>query len=82
MRVDLNYGREGLTVNLPDSADIITPDYLPGLPNEAAALIQAIRLPIESPPLGQLVKPGDTVVIVHTDITRATPNDRIMPVLL
>jgi len=82
VRVDLNYGREGLTVNLPDSADIITPDYLSGLPNEAAALIQAIRLPIESPPLGQLVKPGDTVVIVHTDITRATPNDRIMPVLL
>jgi nickel-dependent lactate racemase len=28
------------------------------------------------------VKPGDTVVVVHTDITRATPNDRILPVLL
>ncbi|NOZ72158.1 MAG: nickel-dependent lactate racemase, partial [Chloroflexi bacterium] len=25
---------------------------------------------------------GDTVVIVHTDITRATPNDRILPVIL
>lgn len=82
VRVDLAYGRDGLTVDIPESADIITPDYIPGLPNEAAALIESFRSPIESPPLSQLVKPGDTVVIVHTDITRATPNDRIMPVLL
>ena len=33
-------------------------------------------------PLAELVKPGDKVVVVHTDITRATPNERILPVLL
>ena len=82
MRIDLAYGRHGLTVDLPDSTDVITPDYIPGLPNEAAALVQGFRSPIESRPLAHLVEPGNTVVIVHTDITRATPNDRIMPVLL
>lgn len=33
-------------------------------------------------PLSDLVKTNDHVVIVHTDITRATPNDRILPILI
>jgi nickel-dependent lactate racemase len=41
-----------------------------------------LRDPIGSAPLAELIKPGDSVVVVHTDITRATPNDRILPVLL
>lgn len=82
MRVDLAYGRGGLEVELPDWSDVIRPRFLPGLPNEAATLIQAIRNPIGSLPLVNLVKAGDKVVVVHTDITRATPNDRILPVLL
>ncbi len=82
MRVDLAYGRKGIEVELPDWSDVIRPRFLPGLPNEAASLIHALRHPIGSPPLASLVKPGDKVVIVHTDITRATPNDRILPVLL
>jgi len=82
VRVDLAYGRKGLEVELPDWSDVIRPRFLPGLPNEAASLIHALRHPIGSPPLVSLVKPGDKVVIVHTDITRATPNDRILPVLL
>jgi lactate racemase len=45
-------------------------------------LREAIRNPIGSAPLAKLVNPGEKVVVVHTDITRATPNDRILPVLL
>lgn len=82
MQIKLAYGRHGLEVNLPDSTDVIEPEFVPGLPDESAALREALRQPIESPPLADLVKPGDTAVIVHTDITRATPNDRIIPVIL
>ena len=82
MQVELAYGRTGLTVTVPDHADIITPGFIPGLPDEQAALLQALRQPIGCPSLADLVKPGDSVVIVHTDITRATPNDRILPVIL
>jgi nickel-dependent lactate racemase len=32
--------------------------------------------------LSEKVKAGDRVAIVHTDITRATPNERILPLLL
>ncbi len=82
MRVDLAYGRTGLTVELPDQTDIVTSRFVPGLPDEAAALRAALRRPIDSLPLAAKVKPGDKVVIAHSDITRATPNERILPVLL
>jgi nickel-dependent lactate racemase len=87
VRINLAYGREGLAVDLPEKSghnpiDIIRPQFVPGLPDEPAAIRQALRAPIASPPLARLVKPGDSVVIVHTDITRATPNDRLLPVIL
>ena len=82
MHVHLTYGRHGLDVDLPDKAQVIEPRFVPGLADEAATLRAALRQPIAAPPLAELVGPGETVVIVHTDITRATPNERILPVLL
>ena len=82
MRVKLAYGRDGLDIELPDQTEIILPRPTPGLVDEAAALRAALLHPIASPPLASLVKSGDRVVVVHTDITRATPNDRLLPVLL
>ena len=87
MRINLAYGRNGLPVDLPEKIgqnpiDVITPQFVPGLPDEPAAIRQVLRSPIASAPLARLVKPGDSVVVVHTDITRATPNERLLPVLL
>jgi len=82
MKLELAYGRDNLTVDLPEHTDVITPTFTPGLPDEPAALLDALRHPIDSPPLRDLVSPGQSVVIVHTDITRATPNDRILPVIV
>jgi nickel-dependent lactate racemase len=55
---------------------------VPGLQDERHALQDALRNPIASAPLAEKVRAGDKVVIVHSDITRATPNDRILPVIL
>jgi len=82
MQVELAYGHTGLIVNLPDQTDVVYTHPVSGLPDENAALRQALRQPIGSPPLAEKVKPTDSVVIVHSDITRPTPNDRMMPVLL
>jgi nickel-dependent lactate racemase len=82
MRVNLKYGRQGLAVDLPDSTDVLETRFVPGLTDEVGGIREALRSPIASPPLISLVKPGDRVVVVHTDITRATPNDRLLPVLL
>lgn len=80
--VHLAYGKEGLDIKVPAEALVIEPRYVSGLPDERTAIVEALRKPIESPPLRERVKAGDRVVIVHTDITRATPNERLLPPLL
>ncbi|MHB1130902.1 MAG: nickel-dependent lactate racemase [Chloroflexota bacterium] len=83
MKVRLAYGRSGLEVDLPDAnTTVVESRFVPGLPDEAAALRDALRHPIGTPALRELVRPDDTVVIVFSDITRPTPNDRMLPVLL
>jgi nickel-dependent lactate racemase len=82
MRVTLDYGRNGLDVDLPDDVCILRPRYVTGLADEEESIREAIRNPIGSLPLVSKVYPGNKVVVVHTDITRATPNKRILPVLL
>lgn len=82
MNVPIAYGKSGLNITVPDDTDIIQSAQLPGLSSEPDALRQALRHPIQSPPLAEKVNPDSRIVIVHTDITRATPNDRILPVLL
>jgi nickel-dependent lactate racemase len=82
LNVKLAYGRDGLEVILPEGVGVLEPRFIPGLPDENTALLECLRNPIGSPPLAERVRPGDRVVVVHTDITRATPNDLILPVLL
>ncbi len=80
--VQLAYGLSGLAADFPQDADVIEPRYLPGLADEAAALRQALREPIASPPLRELVPRGATVGISVCDVTRPFPARRVLPVLL
>ncbi|MHB8524205.1 MAG: lactate racemase domain-containing protein, partial [Limisphaerales bacterium] len=83
MKVNLAYGQGVLPVDLPDDrTTVIEPSHIPGLPDEQAAVIDALRHPIGSPSLRELIKPDDRICILFTDLTRATPNDRIIPWLL
>lgn len=83
-KIKLDYGREGLEIELPDSLniDIVEPKYRQGLPDQAKAVQEALLKPIDSEPLRNLVKKSDTVGIVFNDITRPTPYKIILPVLL
>lgn len=83
MQVGLAYGRGTLTVDLPeDRTTVIEPVHSAGLPDERAGVLSALDNPIAAPPLRKWLRPGATVCIVFTDITRATPNERIIPWLL
>jgi lactate racemase len=82
MRVKLAYGKEGIWIDVPDNATVIEPLFVPGLEDEAASIRAALRAPTGTPPLMDLVSPGDSVTIVFSDITRPMPNDRVLPVLL
>ena len=83
MNVNLAYGQGNLTVDLPDNrTTVITPAHRPGLPDERAAVLGALRQPIGCLPLSQWLRPSARVCVVFTDMTRATPNDRLIPWLL
>jgi len=83
MRVDLAYGQGYLPVEFPKGrTTVISPSHIAGLPNEKETVIRALEKPIGAKPLKELIKPTDQVCIAFTDITRATPNDRIIPWLL
>ena len=82
MKVSLAYGRGHLAVEIPDDATIIEPAPQPGLADERAAFLAALDHPIGASPLARSISPAARVCIVHTDITRATPNDRFIPWLL
>jgi lactate racemase len=79
MHVQLQYGQHGLTVDLPaDNVHVIEPRFLPGLSDEAAAFQMAVRHPIASAPLTDLIKPSDQVALVVPDITRPFPAQRVL----
>ena len=82
--VHLAYGRHGLDVVLPEQAEVtvLVPQSLPGLPDEEAAVREALRHPIGSSPLRDRVSPTDTVAVVFSDLTRPQPRERMLPVLL
>lgn len=83
MKVNLLYGKSEMTIEFPDDrTTVIKPKPSDNLPNEKVAVSQALRIPIDSPPLRELVDKNDSVAIVFSDITRPMPNDRVLPVLL
>jgi lactate racemase len=82
MQVKMDYGRNGLMVTVPASADLFTVRDVPSFKDEVTAIQHALRNPIQHVPLQNLFREGKRVVIAHTDITRATPNKRLLPVII
>ena len=84
MRIELAYGKTGLEIELPDewAVTVVEPRFVPGLTDSLAALQQALRNPIQSPPLRELVNPGDKVGVIFSDITRPAPNHLLLPAVL
>ena len=83
MEVRIAYGRGHLPVALPDDrTTIIEPAHGDGLRDERASLLEALEHPVAANALREWCSPGAKVCIVFTDITRATPNERLIPWLL
>lgn len=83
MEINLAYGEGRLSITCPeDRVTVIEPTGLPGLHDEKAAVLDALNSPIGAQPLKQVAKPDMRICILFTDITRATPNERIIPWLL
>jgi nickel-dependent lactate racemase len=82
VRVRLDYGAEGLDVDLPgERTTIIEPMARPAVADARATLLHAIRSPLGQAPLRELVSAGQKVAISVCDITRAQPRKETIEAL-
>ena len=82
MHVGLAYGDSVLPVDLDMDADVIEPRDPPRVANPGQALQEAIRHPISSSSLANLVPPLGSIVVVISDSTRPAPNRLMLEALL
>jgi nickel-dependent lactate racemase len=84
MKINLAYGKSGLEWNVPDGyqVDIIEPQWVEGLKDQAGAITDALRSPISSKPLKDIVGRDSKIGIIFSDVTRATPYHIMLPALL
>lgn len=82
MRTTLLYGKDELEINLPDSTVLIEPKDQVGIDDDLTKIDTALKSPIGSPPLKDMVQKSDRVAIVISDITRPTPNHKLVPALI
>ena len=83
MKVNLLYGKKGKIVELPDDGTtVIRPKDVAPMTDEKSAVVEALRAPIASPPLREIVSTDDTVAIVFSDITRPMPYKSVLPPLM
>ena len=84
-KISLPYGHEERTIEVPaeNLAWVEGPGHAPPIPDIEAAVRQAIRSPIGSPTLAELVaRHGKRTLLLIDDSTRSTPQRLILPVLL
>jgi len=73
-----------LTFDLPAGwrGTVVESKTVPPIQDVPAAVAAAVARPVNSPPPRELAKRGDTVCIVFTDVTRASPDSLLVPPLL
>jgi lactate racemase len=83
MRLLLDYGSDGLPVDVPDDRTVVVaPRHTPAVADPRAALDEALAQPIAGPPLASLVAPGQRVAISICDVTRAQPRQVMVEAIL
>jgi lactate racemase len=84
MKIKLDYGREGLDVEVPDRnlAGVLDLRSAPPLPDAEAAIRDALARPLGAPPLAELCRGKRTACVVISDITRPVPNATLLPPIL
>ncbi|MCC2668298.1 MAG: hypothetical protein K0Q72_769 [Armatimonadetes bacterium] len=84
MNIKLDYGQDGLEVQVPDPnlEAVLTLNSLAALPEPERAVSEALKKPTGCPPLAALARGKQSACIVISDITRPVPNQVILPPLL
>lgn len=84
MEFSYGYARESRKFQVPDKNLLceVTQNQVPVEKTGADAVREALENPIGTPRLREIVKPGEKVAIITSDITRPCPSYLILPELL
>ena len=84
MKLELGFGQGTQPLEIPDRnvMGVLEPNAVPAGLTGTAEVVRALAEPIGAPPLRQVVRPGETVAIVTSDITRPCPTAKILPPVL
>ena len=84
MRVEINYGKGKLPVELPEGLDVtvIAKRDMPTLADSPRAIEAALSEPVGAPPLEQLARGAQSACILICDITRPVPNGLFLGILI
>lgn len=84
MKIDLGFGQGVQTLEVPDRnlLSVLEPNEVPLGQRGEAAVLQALQHPLGSKPLSEIVRRGEKIAIVTSDITRPCPTAQLMPPLL
>ena len=86
MNIELGYGKGKQAANVPDKniLQVLTPNEvdLGDAPTGADSVREALANPIGSPRLCEIVRPGEKIAIITSDVSRPMPTWVAMPPLL
>ena len=84
MNYELGYGKGIQKIEIPDAnlMEVLLPENAAAERSEDQEVLRALEEPIESLKLGEIIRPGEKIAIVTSDITRPMPTSKVMPALL
>ena len=84
MELELGFGTGTQRIAVPDKnlMAVLTPNDVKKELTGEAEVKRALEAPIGSPRLREIVKPGEKIAVITSDITRPMPTWKVMPVLL
>ncbi len=84
MKIDLAFAKCVQTARIPDEniIGILKPNDVTYKLTDEQEVLYSMEHPIDSAPLQHIVRPGEKVVIITSDITRPMPSKIVLPVVL
>ncbi len=84
MNIDLGFGKKKISVDIPDhiKCEVLKPNEVQTELTGAEEVRRAVRNPVGCKRLKDIVRPGESICIITSDITRPMPSATVVPVLL
>lgn len=84
MKLSIPYGKDKIDfeISRQNLLGVFPPRAVPGVKDEPRAILDSLLNPIDCPPLPDLAKGKNRVVILATDVSRPTRDQMLVPVIL